>query len=93
MQIDLSKFIGNRMSPKQKADAFDVMVLIERFNKNYPVGSKVMHRTTNIKSYPFVERVVKLPAYTNNLNSAFAVFEGLEGGYDIEEGFVKYEDF
>jgi hypothetical protein len=78
------------MNQREKARAYDAQQLVQKFNNKFPVGSKVMHRSTAIKSIPFTERIVKSEAFVSNSTQAVAFFEGLSGYYSIDPEFVQY---
>lgn len=78
------------MTQKQKAQIYDAEKLVEKFNKLFPVGSKVGHKKIGLKSYPFEMRIVKSKAYVSSSYDAVAFFEGLSGYYSIEPNFIDY---
>ena len=78
------------MDQKEKARAYDAQQLVEKFNKLYPVGSSVKHRTTAIKSIPFKEHTVRAEAFVANCNNAVAFFNEVSGYCSIEGDFVQY---
>src|SRR5690554_3014532 len=79
-----------KLTQKQKAIIFDAERTVEKFNKNFPIGSKVMHKKIGIKSFPFEERIVKGKAFVSNSYEPVAYFEGLSGYYSITSDFIDY---
>jgi hypothetical protein len=78
------------MKQKEKARAYDTQTLVEKFNKAYPVGSKVMLRKVSLNSYPYEEYVVKSKAIVSSATQPVASFEGISGWFSIEPDFIKY---
>jgi hypothetical protein len=65
--------------------------MVERFNKNFPVGSKVMLRKGVGDEAVEVETSVTAPATILGFHSAVAWFEGVVGCYSID-GRVRKAD-
>ena len=81
---------NQKMNQKEKARAYDAQQLVDKFNKQYPVGSSVKHRTTASKSIPFNKHTVRAEAFVANSNMAFAFFNEVSGYCSIEADFVQY---
>ncbi len=65
---------------KQKSKA-QLQRIVNRFNENYPVGSKVVLR----KDTAVIETEVRAPAEILSGHSAVAWFKGVSGAYSIED--------
>lgn len=78
------------MSEIEKRRAFQAQELVEKFNRIYPVGSKVMIRKVAFDDFPYNEYVVKKKAYCTSSYDAVALFEGISGYFSIDSDFVKY---
>ena len=59
--------------------------IVDRFNRDFPVGSKVILR----KDSGEVQTVVREPGQLLNNHSAVAWFEGVSGAYSIENNRVR----
>lgn len=57
--------------------------MVEKFNREFPVGAKVLLRKGMIEDGDEVETVVTAPASIMGFHSAVAWFEGVSGCYDI----------
>lgn len=64
--------------------------VVNQFNEQFPIGSKVMHKKIASKSIPFEERIVKSSAFVSNSYDPVAFFVGLSGYYIITPQFIKY---
>jgi hypothetical protein len=78
------------MTQKEKARIYDAEQLVARFNKLYPVGSKVNLRKMAIKSAPYIECTVKREAFLSHGNEPVAFFNEISGYFSIEPDFINY---
>lgn len=78
------------LSKKEKVLAYDAQKLVEKFNKIYPVGSKVPLRKFAIESSPYIECTVKYAAFAANEINPVAFFKEISGYFSIEPVFIKY---
>lgn len=70
----------NRPSPKQ------LERMVEKFNRNFPVGTKVILRKGVLgddREAEEIETAVTAPATIMGFHSAVAWFDGISGCYDI----------
>jgi hypothetical protein len=70
--------------PKQPSRAH-LQRIVDRFNRSFPVGSRVILR----KDTGEVETTVKAPAEVLSGHSAVGWFEGVRGCYSIEDNRVS----
>jgi hypothetical protein len=77
------------MTLEQKAAAYDAIQIVEKFNKHFPVGSKVEYRVLHDKA-PYEIVTVQTPAYLDKGKQPVAFFNELSGYYMITENFINY---
>lgn len=70
--------VNMRKGPSLKT----LLQIVERFNRDFPVGTPVMLR----KDTGIVETVVEAPAEVLGGHSAVGWFRGVRGAYSIENG-------
>jgi hypothetical protein len=78
------------LSKKQEKEKAQAQQLVDKFNTQFPVGSKVMHRKGSHSSYPYEEREVEHAAYVAASLEPVAFFTDLSGYYSIQPEFIKY---
>lgn len=84
------KYINQAMRTKKEYIAFvRLNLLVEYFNKNYPVGSVILWRSVSVETYPYTEMKVKQPAFLSN-NQAVVFLQERPGFVSIEPEFVNY---
>lgn len=69
----------NRNRPTQK----QLEQMVKKFNRDFPVGTKVILRKGSLSELEDIETTVTAPATILGLHSAVAWFEGVSGCYDI----------
>lgn len=72
-----------QLSPSQR------LALINKFNRLYPVGSKVMWRSVNHDGVEYQEVTVQTPAY-DSYGQPVCFFNERPAFCSIEPGFVDY---
>lgn len=78
------------LSKKEQKYKEKSQIIVDKFNRQYPIGSTVMHKKTGIKSVPFEARKTKTLAFLSGSNDPVAFLEGLSGYYCITEDFIDY---
>ena len=79
------------MTNKQKIQAYNAL-LVEKFNRLYPEGSKVKLRKIASPFCPVIECTVSYKAYLAYDGTPVAFFNEIAGAFSIEPDFVQYPD-
>ena len=82
----------SKLTQKQKAIIFDAERTVEKFNKLFPIGSKVMQRNIGIKTFPFKERIVKSEAFISSSYEPVVFFQGCSGYFSVLPDFIDYTE-
>jgi hypothetical protein len=64
--------------------------LVEKFNKQFPIGYKVRHRKTTKSTFDYV--TVKSKAFVSTSAEPVVFFHELSGYYSIDPLFVDYDE-
>jgi hypothetical protein len=75
------------MTTEEKAQA---VLLVEKFNRLYPVGSKVKLRLVAHPLDPIIECTVRYPGYIMKGGEPVAFFNEISGCFSIEPDFIQY---
>jgi hypothetical protein len=78
------------MTTKEKAKAYDAMQLVNRFNEQFELGSKVQLRKMASKNSQYIECTVESAAFLSSSNEPVAFFEEISGYFSIDPNFIKY---
>lgn len=78
------------MTKKEKAKAYDALILVKKFNELFPVGSKVMLRKIASKKAPLIECTVRTEAFMSNSIEPVTFFNEISGYFSIEPDFIQY---
>lgn len=79
------------MTTKEKLQAYNAL-LVEKFNRLYPEGSKVKLRKIASPFAPTIECTVCYKAHITYDGTPVAFFNEISGAFSIEDDFIQYPD-